>query len=391
MSMIKKFSAVGNTQLLVKHIDELKLITFAELEKRSRILASYEKVKNVNQQNNIDPIKITEYSIESEYYIPSLSDNNIDITFNKINKLVKFENLTNMFEIAPVNLEPISITSFDSILDDNYKICNLADIKYIRNIKLQSSLFENYTNYDDAIDLTTDFGYILGQWISRGFIINKHQNEYNGNIALPILKKHLELLHHKIKNIENISYLHKIEDDSEYIIFLNNEINNFIKNEFTFRKNFPMFLYGTCEEFINGILYGIFHTNGTITFNKQKSRAFLTIKFINHEFAKQFLYFMMFKFGVTGSFSKMPNAKCCKISVNLNDQLKNILENAFTYQYTSNSNKLELWNQIQNIKTNEIDKILIKTKKSTCATGYNLNIENSKAYSLLNGMLIPVI
>lgn len=389
MAYIKKFSAVEDTQFLTKYNGVLKPITFSTLIEDCAIGDTYTKTKSNASQSEII---ITEYIVNGDYFVPTLQHNDIDITFNRIEKLVKFDNLTNMFTVSPINLDGVAITSFNSILDDQLRVSNVLQAKYIKNIKYDSNVFGTIDNFYDT-DLTADFGYILGQWITRGFIINKRQNKYNGCLAIPIPIEHLELFQQKLRKINNIPYLHNVKDDEEYVVLLNDDVNNFIKSEFSHKKSLPPFFYNVNSDFINGIIYGVFHTNGTITFNKQHSRAFLTIKLINYEFAKEFLNFLMVKFGVSGSFSKLENAKCCKISININAKIKDILENAFTYNYTTNANKLALCNELEHetVTITDIDKIHIKCKKSNCTTGYNMIVPNARASVLLNGITIPTI
>jgi hypothetical protein len=201
-----------------------------------------------------------------------------------------------------------------------------------------------------------------------------------------------------ISNCFNCSTLHKpkgVDEKFEYVQIVDNNVNEILNDAFISNKTFNDWIYSASYSFLNGLIYGIFFTNGTFSFNKAKTKAYITIKFLNHSLAERFTDLLNLRYCICGTLSLVPDKKFCKVSYRLNKSFFRIIENGFIYGYITNPFKEALLKEVKeiieldNFDNSDFTDYQFKLEKSSIATGYNFRINGAKGFSLLSGVLIP--
>jgi hypothetical protein len=203
-----------------------------------------------------------------------------------------------------------------------------------------------------------------------------------------------------IQHCFNCTTLHIPKENGEkfeYVQIIGDDVNTILNNAFISNKSLNDWIYSASYSFLNGLIYGIFYTNGTFSFNKDKTKAYVTIKFLNHSLAEKFTDMLSLRYNVTGTLSLVPDKKFCKVSFRLNKSFFKIIENGFTYGYISNPFKETLLKEVKDIITlddydnSEFSNHQFKLEKISLGEGYNFRINGSNVFGLLNGVLVPCL
>lgn len=388
-----KFCAVNNTELMF--FNEEKSPNIVPIHK----VVNTFSVKELNKITTKTNLTIQEYLFEEPVFIHSFNNTSKKITLNKIKSIVHYTNLKDLYRIRPHLLHPFDITQRNCIVDIDQNITNL-DLQNINN----TSLLKNNKYFGKRIDalpdidleLSMDLGFIFGQWYSRGYI-DKSVKQHPRFTWVSLEEDSHNLLS-LINKCFKTGVFHRGRIDSEkydYIQIIDSDFNQKLSEIFISNKNFVNWIYSTPYSFLNGLLYGIFFTNGTISFNKDKTKAYMTIKFLNQTLAERFSDLLNIKYNLQGVLSLVPDKKYCKVSFQFNKSFFKIIENGFEYGYITNDNKKSLLQEIKDNVTlieydnNPFTNWNFKVQKLTINTGYNFKIYNSSSYSLLNGIMVP--
>ncbi len=265
------FSATNNSNILLYHNRSPKIIPINELLKH----VNHKQINEItNQKSNINTI---EYLIQDEVYIHALNNSN-DIRLNKIQRFYEFQNITNLFEILPYSLPPFNLTSLNSIIDANN---NPQTIFYDNEdecaIKRNFKLLGNKIEVIDDVELSTHLGYIIGIFLGRGYIERKDKN-LKGDVVLLGTKDNFDIIDNIINTKLHLSCFHKNNDEKiDHFTILDGWFNDFFNNHFSDR-NIPDWFYSAPYTFLNSFIHGFFQTNGTVTFNKENTKSFITFK-----------------------------------------------------------------------------------------------------------------
>jgi len=388
-----KFCAVNNTELMFFNEDKSPSIIPIH-----KVINTF-NVKELNKITTKTNLTIQEYLFEEPVFIHSFNTANKKITLNKIKSILHYTNLKDLYRIRPHLLHPFDITQRNCIIDNDQNITNL-DLQNINN----TTLLKNNKYFGKRIEmlpeveleLTMDLGFIFGQWYSRGFIDKSTKQlprftwvslEEDSHNLLSLINKRIKTCVFHRGRIDGEKY--------EYIQIIDANFNQKLSEIFISNKNFVEWIYSAPYSFLNGLIYGIFFTNGTISFNKDKTKSYMTIKFLNQTLAERFSDLLNIKYNLQGTLSLVPDKKYCKVSFQFNKSFFKIIENGFEYRYITNANKKSLLQEIKdNISLAEYDNSSFtncnfKVQKLTYNTGYNFKIFNSSSYSLLNGIMVP--
>jgi len=390
-----KFCAVNNTEIMFFNEEKLPLILPI-----NKITSNFvtKEIKNLTTKTNLT---IKEYLFETPVYIHSINNTTNKVSLNKVKSIIYYDGLKELYRIKPYLLKSFDITKKNCIIDENQNISNL-DLQNISN----TSLIKNNKYFGKRIDeleldklnldLSMDLGFIFGQWYSRGYIDRSIKS--NPRFTWVALSEDAYGLLSLINKYFKTGIFHRSKIDEEkydYIQIIDSEFNDDLIDLFVSNKNFCNWIYSAPYKFLNGLIYGIFFTNGTITFNKDKTKAYMTVKFLSHTLADRFGDLLNIKYNLQGTLSLVPDKKYCKISFQLNKSFIKIIENAFDYGYINNQNKKGLLNEAKENVTfpdynNELySKYNFSLQKISLHEGYNFRVFNSSSFSLLNGIMVP--
>jgi len=377
------FSAVNNTNVLLYIDRKPKMVAINKI-------ADTVNTKKVSEKVNAKTgIKTIEHLVLDNVFIHSLNSKN-EIKLNKIARFYEFQNLNNIFEISPYSLKPFQISAINSLINEaNDPQSIFYDDPETRFIKRNARLFGSKLESIENIELSNHLGYIIGIFLGRGYIELKDKN-LKGNTVLVCTKDNFETVHSILDLKLKISVFHKSDDKSEYFTILDPEINKFF-NTYLHHKNIPDWFYSSPYTFLNGFIHGLFQTNGTITFNKENTKAFATFKIYGHDLPQQFIDLLSNKYGFLTTFSLIPNKPFCKVSIKLSKELFGLLESGFEYKVIHNENKRELLAKSTGIFFQNLKEIPYRYHKSKTTNGYNFYIPYSKGFVIGNGLFISSI
>lgn len=389
---LNKFCAINNTELLL--FDENKIPRITAIDK----ITSEYAVKELDPFTTKSNLGIQEFIFEEPVYIHAINKEN-KLSLSKIKSLIYYTGLKDMYKIRPYLLHSFDITNRHCIVTKDYEIANLD----LQNISSSSLLkinkyfgkrIDNIINLDMDLDMSA--GYIFGQWFSRGYIDKTAKQ--NPKFTWVSLEEDSHTLLSLINKCFKVSTFHRGAHSGEkydYIQIIDNDFNERLCEVFGSNKNLANWIYSASYSFLNGLIYGIFFTNGTVSFNKDKTNAYMTIKILNQTLAERFMDLMNIRYNLQGVLSLVPDKKYCKVSFKINKSFFKILENGFEYGYINNNHKIGLIQDVKDnvelpVYDNNINvECSFKIQKLTLNTGYNFKVNNSKAFSLLNGILVP--
>jgi hypothetical protein len=378
------FSAVNNTNVLL-YIDR-KPINIP-IDKMLSVIES----KKINEiSNSKTNIKTNEYLIKDNVYVHCINNNN-EVKLNKISRFYEFENLSNLFEILPYSLSPFYLSSFNSFINNkNDRETIFYENENEKLIKRNFKLLGNKIDSIDDIELTNHLGYIIGVFLGRGYFEKKDRN-LKGNAVILGIKDNFEILHTILDSKLNVSYYHKkVDEKIDNFTILNQKLNDFLNTHFNIRK-IPDWFYSSPYSFLNGFLHGFFQTNGTVTFNKESTKSFVTFKISGISFAHEIINLFTNRYGSLITFSLIPDKSFCKISIKLTKELYGLLDSGFNYKNIFNENKRELLVKSSGIFFSNPQYIPYRYRKTKTSTGYNLFIPNCKGFVIGNGLFISSI
>jgi hypothetical protein len=390
-----KFCAVNNTEIMLFNEERLPIISSI-----SKILTNFntKEIKNITTKTNLS---IQEFLFEQPVFIHSLNSSTKKISLNKVKSIIHYNNLKELYRIRPYLLNSFDITQKNCIIDQelcttHLDLQNINRLSFLKNNKYFGKRIDQLSLNDFNLELSMDLGFIFGQWFSRGYI--DKSNKQHPRFTWVSLEEDSHKLLSLVNKCFKVGIFHRSKINTEkydYIQIIDIDFNQKLIDIFSSNKFFANWIYSAPYSFLNGMLYGIFFTNGTISFNKDKTKAYMTIKFLNQSLAESFNSLLNIKYNLQGVLSLVPDKKYCKLSFQLNKSFFKILENGFTYGYIENQNKKDL---MQNVKdntdlieydNNPFSNYSFKVQKITVNSGFNFKISGAKAFSLLNGILIP--
>jgi len=182
---------------------------------------------------------------------------------------------------------------------------------------------KNTISSHSGVDLTFELGYLIGQWISRGFVYKA--GELSGCAVIPILAETHNNIVDKIKHIDMFL---KTTKKNELLVITCPLINSLIIDEFS--PDLNDWLLSADVEFLEGIIVGLFQSSGIISFNKSKKKAYLVLKTLN-DYSKLWdeLEFMFTSSYITSKLSFTTDSTVNKISFSLTNSLINVLNSGF--------------------------------------------------------------
>jgi hypothetical protein len=388
-----KFCAINNTELMV--FDEYKTPRIVAIDK---LISSFAG-KELNSFTTKSNLTIQEYLFEEPIFIHSVNKETNKVALNRIRSIVQYTGLKDMYKIRPYLLHSYDITYRNSIINKDFEVGNLdlqnvSNTLLLKNNKYFGKRIDRLEEIELDLDMTT--GYIFGQWFSRGYV--DKASKRNPKFTWVSLEEDSHTLLSLINKSFKVSTFHRGSHEGEkydYIQIIDNEFNEKLLNIFGSNKNIANWIYSASYAFLNGLIYGIFFTNGTITFNKDKTNAYMTVKFLNQTLAERFIDLLNIRYNLQGVLSLVPDKKYCKVSFRFNKSFFKIIENGFEYGYINNENKTELIQEVKELVELPVYDSSINTEcgfkvqKLTLNSGFNLKVINSKAYSLLNGIMVP--
>ena len=390
-----KFSAINNTEVMV--FNENKTPIILPLNKISSSFKTKELPKITTKTN----LLIQEFLFDEPIYIHSVNSTSSKITLNKIKSIVQYLNLKDMYKIRPYLHHPFDITYKNSIVDKDFNINNL-DLQNINNSYLlkNNKYFGKRIDHLDEINMALDmnFGYVIGQWFSRGYIDKSLKQD--PRFTWVSLAEDSHGLLTLIGKLFKVGIFHRGKDLNgkyDYIQIIDYKFNQKLSDLFITNKTFANWIYSAPYCFLNGLIYGIFFTNGTVSFNKDETKAYMTIKFLNQSLAERFNDLLNIRYNLQGVLSLVPDKKYCKVSYQFNKSFFKIIENGFEYGYIDNKNKKELVQKVKDkvelpdFDNNQLIEVGFNVQKLSVNDGYNFKIINSKVFSLLNGIMVPSI
>lgn len=388
-----KFCAVNNTEVML--FNEHSTPVICPINKIADTFKCTPLKEAVTKTN----LKYQEFLLTEPLYIHSVNKNSTKVSLNKVRSVIRYENVKDMYRVFPYLLHSFDLTARNGLVTKDLERTNL-DFQNITNTSLVKSN-KYYGKRVDRIeslnlDLDMNSGFILGNWYSRGYIDKNYKQ--NPRFTWVTLSEDSKTLLTLINKYFKVSTLHRSRVDDEkfdYIQIVDSDYNELLIDTFISNKSFINWIYSAPYSFINGLIYGIFFTNGTIAFNKDKTKAYMTIKFLNQTLAERFNDLLNIRYNLQGVISLIPDKKYCKVSYRLNKSFFKILENGYEYGYITNPNKIDLIEQIKaevelpNYDNNVLIDWNFKLQKLSTSIAYNLKIINSTTYSLLNGILVP--
>lgn len=389
----KKFCAINNTEVMLFNEDKLPVI--CQIDKIPDVF----NVTELSPITNSSNLKIQEYVFNEPTYIHSINSSSNTLTLNRVKSIVRHDNLKELYRIRPYLLHSFDITSRNCLVNKDFGIesldfQNISNTSLLKNNKYYGKRIDHIPELD--LDLDMNSGFILGVWYSRGYI-DKTQKQ-NPRFTWVSLSEDSKYLLSLINKYFKVGTFHrsKVNDEQfDYIQVIDSDYNEALYNTFISNKTFVNWIYSAPYSFLNGLIYGIFFTNGTVSFNKDKSKAYMTIKFLNQTLAERFSDILNIRYNLQGVLSLVPDRKYCKVSYRFNKSFFKIIENGCEYGYINNQNKINLIDQIRNeVDLPEYDNSPIinwdfKIQKLSSTTGYNFKIVNSSSFSLLNGIIVP--
>lgn len=379
------FSAVNNSNILIYHNRNPKIIPINELLNHT----DHDIINEItNQKSNT---KTIEYSVSDDIYIHTLNISN-EIRLNKIHRFYEFQNIINLFEILPYSLPPFNLTSLNSIIDNNNQQQTIfyedeTEFAIKRNFKLLGNKIEQI----DDIELSSHLGYLVGIFLGRGYIERKDKN-LKGDVVLLGTKDNKDIIDNILTTKLHLSSFHKnIDGKIDHFTIFDNWFNEFFNNHFS-DHDIPDWFYSAPYIFLNGFVHGFFQTNGTVAFNKENTKAFITFKVSSERLTKQLIELFINRYGFLTTFSLIPNKPFCKMSIKLTKELFGLLESGFSYKSIFNENKRELLAKSTGIYfSNPLNIPYRYRKNKKLTTGFNLFIPQCKGFLLNNGLFVSSI
>jgi hypothetical protein len=384
------FCAVNNSEVLLFNKDRLPIIT--SLNKISNLFPAT-PLKEIVLNSGL---QFQEFIFDEPVFIHSVNTKD-EIGLNRIKSIVEYKNLNNVHRVQPFLLKSFETTINNSIFTDKLEVTNI-DLQNINNqgVLKSNKYFGKKISEVSGFELDMNFGYIMGQFFSRGYI-DKSKKGCN-TFTWVSLEEGGHKLNNLIMNTLKSGTFHRGKEGDEkydYIQLMNFEVNERLTNSFVSNKLLNSWIYSAPYSFLNGLIYGIFFTNGSFSFNKTKTKAYMTIKFLNHSLAEKFTDLLNIRFNIQGTISLVPDKKYCKVSYRLNTSIFKILENGFEYGYIINENKKKLLDEIKEIITleeydnNPVSTHQFKIQKVSQREGYNFKVYGCKGFALLNNILVP--
>ncbi len=210
-------------------------------------------------------------------------------------------------EIVATPYHSFIIRKNNSILPIRGERLKIGDrIPIIRKIYLDNINHTN--NIESKIELNEKLGYVVGVYIAKGFL--KNGNVTISNSRREIINKVLECLKElKIKDLSKKEYEKELSLNSNILVEF---LSYFGKNS---DKRLPSFVLSAKEEFIIGLIRGIFDCNGKIYRNK------IMLKLPSRELSEQML-FLLSRLGIYSGIKVAGNSYIIYISDRYVDTFK---------------------------------------------------------------------
>lgn len=394
------------------------VLLFKDQEKYPNIIriSSFTDIYNTSQIDEIvrpDNTKTKIFDVIDDVY--SLSkDENSNIVFNRINKFLIHENLkflkkityrsTNKYKFKPfVCTNKFSLVLYNNINNNifNGNIYHLNNDKEKNNSLIQFLNIEelNKIKEQDSYSLNFGFGYLIGCWLIYGHEI-KFNNEYKSCISIP-KEKNIPYIRTLVNNYS--SFIKENDDSIDYII-LDEDLKNWLNNNFIFNpkqknnnqifqfnKTIPDWFLISDMYFIEGLFSSIYYCIGHIeTFKQEKN---ILIKTKSKHLANRITTLIKLRFGLFYYINKISenNITSYNIYFDINNSIYETLKYAAYLKAISNNIdenliKHDEYNYTNfNIITSERLNIHNINEESSA---FNFNMEKNNNFINIDGLVI---
>ena len=239
-------------------------------------------------------------------------------------------------------------------------------------------------NTIENINLTLDNGFLVGYWLLRGGFQQVKKNDIE-HPSWSGKEEHIELLKSLLKNE---TYLVKsFKNDLNSILLINEEYTDFFKFYFkqNVNKNFPLWIYSSTAEFIQGLFYGLISANSYISIDSN-GNYYLTIKIINPNLIFNINQLLEYRLNV---YSKVIG-KSNYLSLKINSRLYELLLFGVEEKYINIDN----FDKIDPVVNKEIKyetfRLLpwykCKIQKIFVDNAFALELDNNNIHMIANGL-----